>query len=81
MGFEPGNFPAYEAKLLIVALLDEISIEHLNFDRVLHECAIKIYLDRVPRGRCRTMYKGVADLIPGRDMYFHFEFFCYVRCS
>ena len=32
----------YEANLLSIALLVEISIEHLNVDRALPECAIKI---------------------------------------
>ena len=35
---------AYKAKSLSVVLLDEISIGHLNVDRVLPECAIKTYL-------------------------------------
>ena len=39
----PGPF-AYEATLLSIALLVEISTEHLNVDRVLPECDIKIYL-------------------------------------
>ena len=43
---------AYEAKSQSVALLDEISIEHLKVDCVLPECAFKIYPHRVPRGRC-----------------------------
>ena len=35
---------AYEANALTIALLDLISFEHLKVDRVLPECAIKIYL-------------------------------------
>ena len=55
VGFEPGHF-AYEANALSVAVLGEISIEYLNVDRALPECAIKIYLYRVPRGRCSKMF-------------------------
>ena len=44
---------AYEANSKNDVPLDQISIEHLKDDRVLPECAIKIYLYRVPRGRCR----------------------------
>ena len=47
---------AYETKSLSVALLDEMSTEHLNVDRVLPECAITIYLCLVPRGRCSKMF-------------------------
>ena len=39
----PGHF-AYEATSLSVALLVQISTEHLNNDRVLPECDIKIDL-------------------------------------
>ena len=38
---------AYEANSLSIALLDLISIEHLKVERVLLECAIKIYLYHV----------------------------------
>ena len=47
---------AYEANSLSVALLVDISIEHLNVDRVLPECAIKIYLYHVPRCGCSEMF-------------------------
>ena len=36
----PGS-SVYEAKSLSVAILGEISNEHLNIDRVLHECDIR----------------------------------------
>ena len=38
---------AYKAKSLSVALLEQILIGHLNFDRVLPEFAIQIYLHYV----------------------------------
>ena len=47
---------AYKANSLSFALLVEISIEHLNVDRVLPECAIKIYLHSVPHCRCSKMF-------------------------
>ena len=43
-GFELGTS-------LNVALLDEISMEHVNIDRFLPECDIKIYLYRALSGR------------------------------
>ena len=46
----PGH-SAYEANSLTIVLLDEMSIEHLNVDRVLPESAFKIYLCHVPRIR------------------------------
>ena len=58
----PGHF-AYEANTLSVALLGEISIEYLNFDRALPECAIKIYMYRVPHGRCSKMFCRVLHFI------------------
>ena len=54
---------AYEAKSLSVAVLDQIYVEHLNIDRVLPECAIKIYLYCVPRGRCSKMFCRVLHFI------------------
>ena len=47
---------AYDAKPLNVALLDEISIEHLNINRILPESSIIIYLYSVPRVRCSKMF-------------------------
>ena len=50
---------AYKANSLSFALLVEISIEHLNVDRVLPECAIKINLHSVhsvPHCRCSKMF-------------------------
>ena len=38
---------AYEVKTLSIALLDEISIEGLNVERVLLECAIDSYMYHV----------------------------------
>ena len=60
--FEPVP-SAYKANSLSVALLEQISIEHLNVDRVLPECAIKIYMYRVPRGRCSKMFSRVLHFI------------------
>ena len=48
---------------LSVALLVELSIDHLNIDRVLPEFAIKLYLCRVQRSRCSKMYCHVLNLI------------------
>ena len=38
---------AYEANALTIVLRDLMSIEHLQVDRILHECVIKIYLYHV----------------------------------
>ena len=54
---------AYKAKSLSVVLLDEILIAHLNVDRVLPECAIKILLYRVSHGRCSKMLCRVLHII------------------
>ena len=65
MGFELGGPFAYEAKSLIVALLDQISIEHLTvfYLSVLLKLtcslpgrAFKINLYCVPSGRCCKMF-------------------------
>ena len=53
----------YEVNTLSVAPLGEISIEYLNFVRALPECAIKIYLYRVPHGRCSKMFGRVLRFI------------------
>ena len=62
VGFDTGP-SAYEWKSLSIALLDEISIEHLNIDRDLPECAINIYLYRVSHGRCSKMLCRVLHFI------------------
>ena len=54
---------AYEANSLSLALLVEISIEHLNVDRVLPECAIKIYMYCVACVRCNKMFCHVLHFI------------------
>ena len=54
---------AYEAKSLSVALLDQISFEHLNVYRVLPGCAFRIYLYHVPRGSCSKMFCRVLYFI------------------
>ena len=51
----------HETKSQSVALLDQISIEHLNGDHV--EFAIKIYLYHVPCGRCSKMFCRVLPFI------------------
>ena len=50
---------------LSVALLVELSIEYLvlNIDHILPECAIKLYLCWVPRGRCSKLFYRVLHLI------------------
>ena len=53
---------AYEYSLSVV-LLVEISIEYLNIDHILPECAIKLYLCRVPRGRYSKIFCRVLHLI------------------
>ena len=48
LGVEPGTCTfRLRSELAEVALLEQISIEHLNFYRVLPECAIRIYLYHV----------------------------------
>ena len=54
---------AHEAKLLSIALLVEISIEHLNVDSFLPESAIKIYLYCVPCVRYSKMFCRVLHFI------------------
>ena len=44
-------------------LLVEISIEYLNIDHILPECAIKLYYCLVPRGRCSKIFCRVLHLI------------------
>ena len=53
---------AYEYSLSVV-LLVEISIEYLNIDHILPECAIKLYYCLVPRGRCSKIFCRVLHLI------------------
>ena len=53
---------AYKYSLSVV-LLVEISIEYLNIDHILPECAIKLYLCRVPRGRFSKIFCRVLHLI------------------
>ena len=53
---------AYEYSLSVV-LLVEISIEYLNIDHFLPECAIKLYYCLVPRGRCSKIFCRVLHLI------------------
>ena len=44
-------------------LLVEISIEYLNIDHILPECAIKLYYCLVPRGICSKIFCRVLHLI------------------
>ena len=53
---------AYEYSVSVLLLVD-ISIEYLNIDHIWPECAIKLYLCRVPRGRCSKIFCRVLHLI------------------
>ena len=53
---------AYEYSLSVVLLVD-ICIEYLNIDHIWPECALKLYLCRVPRGRCSKIFCRVLYLI------------------
>ena len=53
---------AYEYSLSVV-LLVELSIEYLNINHILPECAIELYLCRVPLGKCSKIFCRVLHSI------------------